>query len=152
MNPLVQFKTTIVSVLLWLNSLFISLLFIYFVAAPNLSFAANVVLEETFVRGKGKPQTKQRNFTAVAGEGSLIIHNGNANAKNRVSSAVITLNGTQVAGPNDFNKHAGVIDKPVVLNLNNTLKVQLRSAPGSIIHVQIVGKHLEMKLRRRLPT
>jgi len=74
MNPLVQFKTTTVSLLLWLNSSFISLLFIYFVAAPNLSFAATVgVFQETFVQGKGNPQTEQRNFTAVAGEGSLVI-------------------------------------------------------------------------------
>ena len=124
-----------------LNSSFILALFIYLLAIPNLSLAANVgVFEETFVRGKGKPQTQQRNFTAVAGEGSLIIHNGNANGKNRVSSAVIILNGSQVVGPNEFNQQVGLIEKPVVLNLNDTLEVQLRSAPGSLINVQILRK------------
>jgi hypothetical protein len=113
-------------------------LFIYFLVLPTLSFAANAVLfEETFVRGKGKPQTEQRNFTAVAGEGSLIIHNGDANGKNHASSAVIILNGNQIVGPNEFDQHVGLIEKPVVLNQNNTLEVQLRSAPGSSINVQI---------------
>jgi hypothetical protein len=120
------------------NSSLILPLFIYFLVIPNLSFAANAVLfEETFVRGKGKPETEQRNFTALAGEASLIIHNGDANGKNRASSAVIILNGTQVVGPNEFNQQVGLIEKPLVLNQNNTLEVKLRSAPGSFLSVQI---------------
>ena len=113
-------------------------LFVHFLALLNLSVAANALLfEETFVRGKGKPKTEQRNFTALAGESSLIIHNGDANGKNRASSAVIILNGTQVVGPNEFNQSVGLIEKSVVLNQNNTLEVELRSAPGSSINVQI---------------
>lgn len=111
-----------------LNSLFILPVTIYFLATPHLSFAANVIVfQETFVRNNGKPQTEERNFNAVVGEGSLIIHNGNANGKNRVSSAVIILNGTQVVGPNEFNQEVGLIEKPVVLNLNNILEVQLEA-------------------------
>ncbi len=131
-----------------LNSLLILPLFIYFLVLPNLSFAANVVLfEETLVRGKGKPNTEQRNFSAVAGEGSLIIHNGDENGENRVSSARIILNGSQIAGPNDFGHQVGLIEKPVVLNLNNTLEVRLMSAPGSFINVQIVLQGNRQNLR-----
>jgi hypothetical protein len=66
-----------------LNLSLILPLFFYLLALANLSLAANLVLfDETFVRGHGQPQTEQRNFAAVAGEGFLVIHNGGENGEN----------------------------------------------------------------------
>src|SRR2546425_6924444 len=43
-----------------------------------------------------------------------------------VSSAIITLNGTEVFGVNDFNQQVKLLAKPVTLLSNNRLVVELR--------------------------
>jgi hypothetical protein len=58
----------------------------------------------------------------------------------KVTSAVITLNGVVIIGPNEFNPHVTIIEKPVTLASSNTLTVELRGKPGSGLTLQIIGQ------------
>src|SRR5574341_191904 len=69
----------------------------------------------------------------------LHIQNGNADGTNRVSSATIWVNGTEVAGPADFSQQAAALDRSVTLQANNTLQVRLTSLPGSFLILTLYG-------------
>ena len=89
---------------------------------------------ENFVRSTGAPKTISRTFSVSnpSGPATLCQANGGVNNQyGRVSSAVITVNNTQVLQPNDFNQQVSSITRPVTLKTSNTLQVEVRSAPGS---------------------
>ncbi len=70
------------------------------------------------------------------------IKNGESNGSNRVSSAVILLNGLPVASPLDFNQNVDTIDRPVLLPIlthHLTLYVELRGTPGSYLTISVLG-------------
>ena len=98
-----------------------------------------------YVRETGQPVVVTDTF-AVANPGTfaLRIDNGGALGQyRRVSSAVVMLNGTTVAGPYEFSQEVGVITKQVTLAAQNTLKVELRSVPSSGITLTIFGDAVE---------
>ena len=79
---------------------------------------------EDFVRTTGGPDTFNRTFTALdpGAPCTLVIYNGGSNNQyDRVSSAIITLNGTVVFGESDFNQKVSLIQKQVPLLASNTL-------------------------------
>lgn len=113
-------------------------------ALPSFSLAGTFTAfgPQTFQRETGPPVTVSKTFTVLNPNTTytLRINNGGLNADfARVSSAVITLNGVQVVGPNEFNQSVAVIEKPITLAAANTLAAELRSQPGSGITVQIIG-------------
>lgn len=114
-------------------------LFSFFWLTNTVFAATQTVLEKTFVRETGKPETQTAGFMVpVAGEGKLKIVNG-PNGGKRISSAVISLNGTEILGPDKFNQNVGTIEVPVnLLKSSNTLSVKLNSAPGGSILIQII--------------
>src|SRR5712692_7352367 len=70
---------------------------------------------QTFVRVAGPPQSLTGTFTVRNPNTSytLRINNGGVNGElGHISSATVSLNGTQVAGPSDFNQQVTVIEKP----------------------------------------
>jgi hypothetical protein len=70
------------------------------------------------------------------------IKNGESNGSNRVSSAVVLLNGLPVASPLDFNQHVDTVDRPVLLPIlthHLTLYVEVRGEPGSYITITLLG-------------
>jgi hypothetical protein len=95
---------------------------------------------ERFVRTTGGPTVITRTFSALdpGAVYTLQIVNGAGNTE-RLSSAVITLNGVVIAGPSDFNQHVELFEKPVRLAALNTLVIELRSAPGSAFDVIVLG-------------
>ncbi|MGD1045724.1 MAG: Ig-like domain-containing protein [Bacteroidota bacterium] len=122
-----------VSVLL--STLFISLLF---------SRASVVIFgPQRFNRTTGAPNEYTVQFALPAGAASpytMHVVNGASNGLNRVSSATIKINGSQILGPSDFNQQVGVIDRTVSLITNNVLYVHLASAPGSYLTININGQ------------
>jgi len=64
------------------------------------------------------------------------VENGDANGNNRVSSAVISLNGKEIFGPSAFNQNVGHLEAPINLLDTNTLSIELRSKPGSYLTVR----------------
>jgi hypothetical protein len=58
---------------------------------------------------------------------------------NGVSSAVISVNGQQIFGPNDFNANVASLDHAVVLSASNVIQVELRGKPGESLAATIIG-------------
>ena len=112
-----------------------------------------------FARDKGKPEVEKVRFSVAKGgeDYAFRLVNGDGDKgrdKNRnwdkdrdrdrdgdsqVSSASITLNGVEVIGPSDFQRHEKVIERKVTLQKSNFLSVLLEGKPGSFITVKITG-------------
>lgn len=88
---------------------------------------------ETFERGKGKPVTETRSFAVSNPRADALLRI----EVNRVSSAVITINGVQVFGPSDFNQNVTFLESAVALLAENELAVELRGNPGGTLTVEI---------------
>jgi hypothetical protein len=91
-----------------------------------------------YTRSGGPPQTFTATFqhcgTAPC---QLVVLNGTADGRHRVSSGSISLNGAQIIRPRDFNQNVYRIVRPVVLADNNQLTIRLASAPGSFLTVSV---------------
>jgi hypothetical protein len=91
-----------------------------------------------YTRATGLPQTFTDIFTHCGTQQcQIVIVNGNADGTNRISSASILLNGTEVVGLNAFNQRVGNITKPVVLADENQLVTKLASEPGSFMTIKV---------------
>lgn len=105
--------------------------------APSQAHGQTVFGPETFTRTTGEPQAITRTFSVPnPGEYTLIIENGGGGGE-RVSSAVVGLNGVIIAGTDEFNQKVTRIIKSVLLGQTNTLSIELKSKPGSAITVSI---------------
>jgi hypothetical protein len=118
-----------------------------FITLPHDSSADTLTVygPETYIRGKGGPITVTNAFTVLNTDTTytLKIYNSGLEADEanykQVSSLVISLNGIQVVGPNEFNQNISLIEKPVTLLLSNEISVELRGKPGGAITVVIEG-------------
>lgn len=104
------------------------------------SFGAEVTLfgPNQYLRTTGKPNLYTDTFPGIDGQGKLILKNGDTNGNDRVSSALITINGKQILGPNNFSKKVSNIQFPINLSEDNSISVELRSNPGSYLTIQII--------------
>jgi len=93
----------------------------------------------TFARGSGAPKNEVRTFSVAnhTAPHLVTIVNGDITGLNRVSSAVIRLNGVSIAGPERFSQKVLNITIPVSVTGSNTLEVELRSEPGSQLSIAI---------------
>lgn len=96
-----------------------------------------------FDRTTGLPNQYVEQFSLPTGTTSpyvLHIQNGSLDGSNRVSSATIKLNGTDVLlTQNDLNQNVPSLDRTVTLNAQNQLNVSLSSDPGSYLIIYITG-------------
>ena len=108
----------------------------------STSFAGEVTLfgPKEFLRTTGKPNVYTDTFSAAPLEGKLSIKNGDEDGEHRISSALISVNGEQVFRPNDFNQQVYRLEAPVNLAEDNSIRVELRSKPGSYLTVQVTRK------------
>ena len=125
-------------------------LILSFLSIVLLLFGPNFVIDslgqapvfgpEKYIRETGKPQKITKTFSVqnIEGEFTLNVQNGEGK-RGRVSSAVIELNGVRVVGPNEFNKQVDLITKPISLEQQNEISVEVRSEPGTWIIVTILG-------------
>lgn len=109
----------------------------------SLTMAGPLVFgPQIYTRGTASPQRSTTPFTIPDPRGTfwLQVSTGEligGRVQRVVSSAVILLNGVQVAGPADFNQNVFGFQKDVTLQAGNTLEVEVRGAPGSFIEVEI---------------
>lgn len=69
----------------------------------------------------------------------LKIFNGEG-TDNRVTSAIIKIDGVQIMGPSDFSQNVQYISKPILnLTSSSSLEVELRGNPGGFIDLWIDG-------------
>ena len=97
---------------------------------------------ETFIRTTGKPVVETVSFTVKNPDTTytLYIYNGGTNSEyKRVSSAVVTLNGTTIFDTNDFNQQVSVLKKEVNVSASNELQVEIRGRPGGALTVVLKG-------------
>ena len=80
----------------------------------------------TFVRNRGEPHPDTETFPATPGVScKLRLYNGGLGGEfDRVSSAVIRLNGVQIIGPSHFNQQVELIERSVTLKKLNELWVE----------------------------
>lgn len=110
-------------------------------ALPKLGISqmSPVFGPKRYTRSTGKPQTFTDTFQncETAAQYDLVVVNGDPDGSNRVSSATILLNGTEVVGPSDFNQNVAQVTKPVTLAASDTLDTTLASEPGSFLAVSL---------------
>ncbi len=104
------------------------------------SFGTTLFGPTRYDRTTGAPNVYTDSFTATAGGGRLVIRNGDAEDKHRVTSALIFVNGIQLFGPDDFKQKIPVLEAPVDLADTNELVVELRSKPGTFLTIEIMGE------------
>ncbi|HUU01582.1 MAG TPA: thrombospondin type 3 repeat-containing protein [Myxococcota bacterium] len=96
---------------------------------------------ERYVRAKGKPVDVTETFLMPSSGGvCLVVQNGEHEPPhgNRVSSAVISVDGVAVIGPENFNQNVAIVEKAIHLGEGeHVLGVELRSKPGSYLEVTI---------------
>jgi len=105
------------------------------------AMAADLVFEERIESTKGSPVAETRTFDATGFENLILqVENGESDGSRRVSSAVITLNGIQVLSPSDLNQKVDRLERTLApQDGSNTISVNLRSNPGGILLIRILG-------------
>ncbi|MBW2637996.1 MAG: hypothetical protein JRC86_10840, partial [Deltaproteobacteria bacterium] len=95
----------------------------------------------SYLRTEGAKNVFTDEFSAIPGDGKLIVKNGNDCGDRRiedsVSSASVIVNGEQIFGPSDFNKNSYYLEASIGLNEANTIVIELASKPESCITVEV---------------
>jgi hypothetical protein len=109
-----------------------------------------VMAPRNFIRTSGAPQTESVSFNAAHTGIPYVLrlqNGGPANNFAPASSAVITLNGAEIFGPNDFNAQTpAILEKPVTLTASNQLTVEVRGSPGAGLTLSVLGEESEVPL------
>jgi hypothetical protein len=75
---------------------------------------------------------------------TLVVTNGDSAGNRRLSSGTLTLNGTTVVAPSDFSQQQSTIEKTIVVQRSNTLRIQLSGGkPDAMIGVSI-RRHIDL--------
>ncbi|HET7694175.1 MAG TPA: PKD domain-containing protein [Vicinamibacterales bacterium] len=105
---------------------------ILFAAARADAAGATVFGPRTFTRATGTPVVERVSFPAPPGSYIVRIESiGTA-------SAVVAVNGQDIAIPSQFTPSVKLLLRPVTLVADNTLSVELASEPGSRLRISIV--------------
>ena len=109
-------------------------------------------IEETILFGPVKYQRKNgkktiynNNFEIknITEKNILIIHNGDSDGNNKVSSAEIYLNNIKIVNQKYFKNKSNKIQLPIYLKEINEIKVLIFGKPGSYITLEIRGDLIE---------
>ncbi len=95
-----------------------------------------------YLRTNGAPNEYTETVTVPASVGApfrLHIVNGEADGSHRLSSAWLTVNGVQVAGPADFGQQVAVVDRPLTLQPTNQVRVTVASKPDGYLTISLFG-------------
>ena len=93
----------------------------------------------TVTRDKGAPVTTSFTLSGYAPAATLNITNGDANGKNRTTSATVTVDGVEVVHTSDFNKQVATISTPITLANTSVIVVSQAGAPGSVLSLSVDG-------------
>ena len=117
------------------------MLFALIALFPDVSKAGTLPIfgPKQYTRTKGPPNRFTDTFQncETAAQYKMVVANGSSEGEDRISSASIILNGTQVFSPSDFNQQVARLEKPVTLARDNQLLVRLASKPGSVLTIDV---------------
>jgi RHS repeat-associated protein len=125
------------------NITLMALALVYFLSVDS-AFAAEATIfgPKQYVRTSGSPDVFGDTFVGVPGKGRLIVKNGNYDGGRRVenglSNATVSINGSEIYGPNDFNQNVYQMETTVDLVENNTIDITLASSPDSFIAIEVI--------------
>ena len=121
---------------------FILILLLVVCPITSTASALEVIAEARFESVQGKPLQEELRFSSQGYEEIVLaVQNGAENGADRVSSAVISLNGVKVLQPSDFSQKVANLQRVIVPhNLENVLSVSVRSKPDGYLVVQILGE------------
>lgn len=124
--------------------IFCSVLMGLTLVAPAFATPDHVLFGPTqYVRTNGAPTAFTDTIPVPPTVGPpFLLHvvNGQSSGQNRISSAWITVNNIQVAGPADFGQTVAIVDRTITLTPGtNQLTVTLASKPGAFVTVSIYG-------------
>ena len=126
-----------------------------FLWSPAGATMAPIFGPKQFTRSTGAPQEFTETFQncETRAQYKLVVVNGGPDGSNRVSSASITLNGTEIVGPRDFNQQVARIERPISVVASNGLQVRLASRPGSFLTVSVecTGNCLDVQITSPIP-
>jgi DNA-binding beta-propeller fold protein YncE len=114
--------------------------FFVFLCALSVNAAVQVQLfDQTFTRETGKPFQETATFPSGNGQVFIKVYNcGQDKTADRISSAVITINGNIIYNQSQFSQKISYLEKNIFLPQGqNTLSVSLNSKPGGMIRIQI---------------
>ena len=113
------------------------------IASPDVTAVA--FGPKRFNRTNGAPNNYVETFTiptnCLNGIYKLIILNGTSSGSNRISSAVIKLNGVEIFAQSDFNQNVYRLERAATLSAQNTLEIRLASSPGSYLTIEMRGEN-----------
>jgi hypothetical protein len=90
-----------------------------------------------YTRIAGRPQTFNDTIQHCGTSAcQIVVTNGNPDGTNRLSSASIFLNGTQIVGARDLNQQVDTIVRPVQLAETNDITVKIASNKGGFLTVR----------------
>lgn len=117
------------------------LLLFALVCQASSVLAGQVVAERQLFTTAGEPVTYELVFSSSGfADFVLRVRNGEEDGTQRISSALITLNGVKILLPADFNQQVETLERAISpLPGENTLAITLRSHQGSSMLVQVVG-------------
>lgn len=117
----------------------IIIVFVLLFCAQALAVNVNVLDSKVFERTKGKPNVYILNFPGEIGNGKIIIWNGKRNGSQRISSAKIFINNQIIFKENNFKKKIFRLEKIIRLKKDNTIEVELNSAPKSYLTISVIA-------------
>lgn len=119
-------------------------------SAETVEVAGDVFLSpKQFIRGNGQPVMESLTLDENAVENfapdfMLYLKNGDEEG-NRVSSAIVKLDGKRLFGPSDFSKKINQLSVQVSgISSESVLEVEVRGEPGGFVEVWIEGTLLEV--------
>ena len=97
-----------------------------------------------FTRGTEEPtvfevQMNEEDFECFVPPYTLFVVNGELDGKYRVTSALISFDGTVVFSQSDFGKKVEQLNQDVEITESSNIRVELRGQPGTFVHVYITG-------------
>ncbi|MBN1843575.1 MAG: hypothetical protein JW883_15010 [Deltaproteobacteria bacterium] len=104
-------------------------LFLFLTVFLGTASAVEVTLfgPNQYLRTSGPPDVYTDTFSAIPGQGMLIVRNGNWDGGHRVEdgvrSATVTVNGEEIFGPNDFNQQVYYLEAVINLLEDNSISV-----------------------------
>jgi hypothetical protein len=87
--------------------------------------------------GTPQPVTNTFQNCESAAVYQLVVTNGNSDGTNRVNSATVILNGTQIVGPADLSQSVPSLTTAITVNSSNTLVTSVGAPSGGYINLSI---------------
>ena len=96
-----------------------------------------------YIRTRGAPDVYNDTFFSNPGGAMITVENGNADGTQRLNDALISVNGQQVFGPDDFSPGVYILEAPVNLTESNSITAELIKGKAGTYLTVIITQEVE---------